>query len=120
MVKVPHAKGNVEKSYTPVMVTAVGFAAGVEGRTQLVVANAMNTSAIAAELLRENGYEAYSLKEGMKGWSLAWNTAKISFDDFQIIQVRRTGKGCLSYIIESNGAAVVVDASLSPDVYEQI
>ncbi len=86
----------------------------------VTVCAAGKTSATAAELLLESGYESYSLKEGMKGWSLAWNTAKMSFDDFQIIQVRRTGKGCLSYVIASNGEAVVVDASLSLDVYEQI
>jgi glyoxylase-like metal-dependent hydrolase (beta-lactamase superfamily II)/rhodanese-related sulfurtransferase len=77
------------------------------------------TSIIAAGLLKQQGFEVYSLKDGMKGWSLAWNTAKIPFADFEIIQFRRTGKGCLSYIITSGNEAVVVDASLSVEVYQQ-
>ena len=78
------------------------------------------TSLIAAELLQKQGYEAYSLKDGMKGWSLSWNTARISFDDFKIIQFRRTGKGCLSYIITSKEEAIIVDASLPIDAYRSL
>jgi glyoxylase-like metal-dependent hydrolase (beta-lactamase superfamily II)/rhodanese-related sulfurtransferase len=78
------------------------------------------TSLIAAEILQNQGYEAYSLKDGMKGWSLAWNQAILNFKDYQIIQLRRTGKGCLSYIIASDKEAIVVDASLSAEVYEKI
>ena len=50
------------------------------------------TSLIAAKQLNEQGFEAYSLQGGMKGWNLAWNKAKLSFPDFEIIQFRRTGK----------------------------
>ncbi|MBI1342466.1 MAG: MBL fold metallo-hydrolase [Terrimonas sp.] len=75
------------------------------------------TSLIAAGLLNEQGFEAYSLKGGMKGWSLSWNTAKLSFTEFELIQFRRTGKGCLSYLIVSNGEAIIVDASLPIEAY---
>ena len=78
------------------------------------------TSMIAAGLLRNEGFEAYSLQGGMKGWSLAWNTAKLSFPGFEIIQCRRTGKGCLSYIIVSNKEAIIVDASLPVEIYLEI
>ena len=78
------------------------------------------TSQIAASELRKKGIEAYSLEDGMKGWSLAWNTASLSFQDFQVIQLRRTGKGCLSYIISSDQEAIVVDASLPVEIYEQL
>ncbi len=79
-----------------------------------------NISRIAAGILQKKGYNAYSLESGMKSWSLAWNTAKLSFTDFDIIQVRRTGKGCLSYIISSCSEAIVVDASLPVEIYEKI
>ena len=78
------------------------------------------TSAIAAGLLQKQGFEAYSLQGGMKNWSLSWNTAKISFPGFEIIQFRRTGKGCLSYMVVANREAIVVDASLSIEAYQEI
>ncbi len=77
------------------------------------------TSLIAAEQLSEQGFEAYSLQGGMKAWSLAWNTAKLSFPDFEIIQFRRTGKGCLSYLVASKNEAVIIDASLPLEAYEE-
>jgi len=77
------------------------------------------TSLIAAELLKEQGFEAYSLQGGMKEWSLSWNTAKLSFPDFEIIQFRRTGKGCLSYLVASNNEAIIIDASLPVEVYQE-
>lgn len=86
----------------------------------VVVCAGGKTSSIGAEMLQNKGFEAYSLEGGMKGWSLSWNTARISFPNFEIIQLRRTGKGCLSYIVVSNNEAVIVDASLPVEVYEQI
>jgi glyoxylase-like metal-dependent hydrolase (beta-lactamase superfamily II)/rhodanese-related sulfurtransferase len=84
----------------------------------VTVCAAGKTSQIAASELRKKGVEAYSLENGMKGWSLAWNKAILNFEGYQIIQLRRTGKGCLSYIISSEGRAIIVDASLPLEVYE--
>ena len=85
----------------------------------VTVCAAGRTSLIAADVLRERGIDAISLTGGMRAWSLAWNTAELPSpgSDALVIQVRRTGKGCLSYIIGSAGQAVVIDASLDPDVY---
>ena len=78
------------------------------------------TSLMAAQMLAEKGYDAYSLSQGMKGWSLAWNIAYQQFDGFEVWQVRRTGKGCLSYIIASANEAIIIDASLPLEVYTQL
>lgn len=86
----------------------------------VVICAGGKTSLIGAEILQNEGYDTYSLENGMKDWSLSWNTAKITFPNFEIIQLRRTGKGCLSYILISNNEAIIVDASLSIEVYEQI
>jgi glyoxylase-like metal-dependent hydrolase (beta-lactamase superfamily II)/rhodanese-related sulfurtransferase len=75
------------------------------------------TSLKAAEILKQKGYDAYSLEGGMKAWNFAWNSAEIVFPNVRIIQVRRSSKGCLSYIIGSQGEAIVIDASLDPQVY---
>src|SRR5260370_5357837 len=55
----------------------------------------------------------------MKAWSLAWNAAEVPVpaNDVRVIQVRRTGKGCLSYLIDAGEEAMVIDASLDPQVY---
>jgi glyoxylase-like metal-dependent hydrolase (beta-lactamase superfamily II) len=93
-----------------------------EGQTVVTVCAAGNTSAVAAEQLRDRGLEAYTLEGGMKAWSMAWNTAEVSVAGTEalVIQVRRTGKGCLSYLVGSGGEAVVIDASLDPEVYVEL
>ena len=96
--------------------------AGAEfpGNTPVVtVCAAGKTSLIAAQQLQTRGIEALSLEGGMMAWSLAWNIAEISLpgSQFRVIQVRRTGKGCLSYLIGIGNTAVVIDASLDPQVY---
>ncbi len=78
------------------------------------------TAAIATDLLRANGVEALTLDGGMRAWSLAWNVAEATVSGFKVVQVRRTGKGCLSYIVESQSEAVVIDAALDPDVYVRL
>ena len=83
----------------------------------VAVCNRGNTSLLAMRLLREKGYEAFSLAGGMKAWSLAWNTAEIAAGPATLLQFRRTGKGCLSYLVASGNEAVLVDPSLEPEVY---
>jgi glyoxylase-like metal-dependent hydrolase (beta-lactamase superfamily II)/rhodanese-related sulfurtransferase len=85
----------------------------------VTVCNVGKTSAIAAEQLRTRGFQARSLAGGMKAWSLAWNSAEVPVpgSGTRVIQVRRTGKGCLSYVIISGGEAAVIDAALDPEVY---
>jgi glyoxylase-like metal-dependent hydrolase (beta-lactamase superfamily II)/rhodanese-related sulfurtransferase len=85
----------------------------------VTVCAAGKTSLIAAELLEARGIRAYSLEGGMKAWSLAWNTAEVPVpaNDVRVIQVRRTGKGCLSYLIGTKEEASVIDASLDSQVY---
>ncbi len=92
-----------------------------ENSTVVTVCAAGRTSGIAANELRKKGIDAYSLDGGMEAWSMAWNAAEIKLqNDIELIQVRRTGKGCLSYIIASKGLALVIDPSLDIEVYESI
>jgi glyoxylase-like metal-dependent hydrolase (beta-lactamase superfamily II) len=85
----------------------------------VTVCAAGNTSQIAASLLQAQGIQVFSLEGGMKAWSLAWNVAEVPVtgDSVRVLQVRRTGKGCLSYIIGAKDEAFVIDASLDPQVY---
>jgi len=91
-------------------------------RPVVTVCNGGRVSQIAADVLAKRGFDARSLTGGMKVWSLAWNAAEVPLSDtsVRVIQVRRTGKGCLSYIAASAGEAVVIDPSVSPDVYLEL
>lgn len=94
-------------------------------RPVVAVCNMGQTSQIAANLLRRRGVEAMSLKGGMRAWSLAWNTAEIEGHERHerhttLVQVRRTGKGCLSYLVGSQGKAVVIDPSLDAETYAEM
>src|SRR5947199_5881819 len=92
------------------------------GGRVVTVCAAGKTSMLAAERLRARGLDGVSLEGGMRAWSLAWNTAECPCrgSAARIVQLRRTGKGCLSYLIGSNGDAVVIDASLDPQVYRRV
>ena len=92
------------------------------GDRVVTVCAAGKTSLLAAERLRARGVDAVSLEGGMRAWSLAWNTAEVPCPGTtaRIVQLRRTGKGCLSYLIGSHGDAVVIDASLDRQVYRRV
>lgn len=84
----------------------------------VTVCTAGNASLTAAKKLREKDIEVYSLKGGMMAWNFAWSTDELLLPNgLSIVQVRRMGKGCLSYIVGSEEEAIVVDASLDPLVY---
>jgi len=92
------------------------------GQPVVTVCGAGRVSVTAADMLAARGLDARSLAGGMKAWSLAWNTADVPLADtsIRIVQVRRTGKGCLSYVVGSKGDAAVIDPSLPPDVYRDL
>ena len=92
-----------------------------DGAPVVTVCGAGKTSREAARQLRMRGVDAYSLTDGLRAWTFAWNTATIRFPgaNATVVQVRRTGKGCLSYLVGSGDEALVIDPSLSPEVYEQ-
>jgi glyoxylase-like metal-dependent hydrolase (beta-lactamase superfamily II)/rhodanese-related sulfurtransferase len=85
----------------------------------VTVCNSGYTSQIASKQLQGRGIEARSLEGGMQAWSLSWNIADLPLpsSSAEVIQIRRVGKGCLSYLIGSQGEATVIDAALQPDTY---
>jgi glyoxylase-like metal-dependent hydrolase (beta-lactamase superfamily II) len=91
-------------------------------RPVVTICNAGKVSQAAADVLAQRGFDARSLAGGMNAWSLAWNTATVPLRDrsAEVMQVRRTGKGCLSYIVSSSGEAAVIDPSVEPEVYVDI
>lgn len=89
-----------------------------ENKTVVTVCAAGRTSLIASEALRKKGIKAYSLQGGMKAWNYAWSTAGVKLPNgVEVIQIRRAAKGILSYIVASANEAIVIDASLDPEIY---
>ncbi|MFN3336770.1 MAG: MBL fold metallo-hydrolase [Thermomicrobium sp.] len=87
----------------------------------VVVCAAGRTSAFIAQELQRRGIRAASLAGGMRAWSLAWDVATLPIKSTgQVLQVRRLGKGCLSYLVVDNGEALIIDPSLQPEVYLQL
>jgi glyoxylase-like metal-dependent hydrolase (beta-lactamase superfamily II) len=88
-------------------------------RPVVVVCRAGVVARDAALQLAEHGLEASYLTGGMQAWSQAWNHAVVNVarPEVAVIQVRRTGKGCLSYLVGSRGEAAVIDPSTDAAVY---
>jgi len=104
------------KAHDPHALEAVDLPADIPIVT---VCGAGKMSQVAAEQLDARGLHACSLLGGMQAWSLAWNTAEVPVpgSTARVVQVRRTGKGCLSYLIGADGEAAVIDAAVAPEVY---
>ncbi|MFI8495876.1 MBL fold metallo-hydrolase [Peribacillus butanolivorans] len=79
----------------------------------LVVCAKEGSSIMVAEMLSEAGLDVSYLKGGMKAWSEHLEPVKIGDlnNGGEIYQFVRLGKGCLSYMIISNGEAAVIDST---------
>jgi glyoxylase-like metal-dependent hydrolase (beta-lactamase superfamily II) len=100
---------------------------GVEGimdkipsdKEVLVVCAKEGSSIMVAEMLSEEGLTVSYLKGGMKAWSEHLEPVKVGDlkDGGEIYQFVRIGKGCLSYMVVSNGDAAIIDATRMTDIY---
>ncbi|MCY7778466.1 MBL fold metallo-hydrolase [Bacillus haynesii] len=86
----------------------------------IVVCAKQGSSEMVAHHLVDAGFErVLVLKGGMKAWSEFLHPVKIG--DLKaggsIYQFVRMGKGCLSYFIENDGEAIVVDPARTVDAY---
>ena len=80
-------------------------------RPILAVCAKGDTSEYVAQGLRHLGYASANLKGGMKAWGEHYATrALVQGQDLAIYQVNRPARGCLSYVIASEGKAIVIDA----------
>lgn len=85
----------------------------------LVVCAKEGSSVMVAEMLAEHGRNVAYLKGGMKAWSEHLVPLKIGSlaDGGTLYQFVRIGKGCLSYMVVSNGEAALFDATRMTEVY---
>ncbi|MRG85743.1 MBL fold metallo-hydrolase [Salinibacillus xinjiangensis] len=88
----------------------------------IVVCAKGGSSEMVADLMVEAGFtNVYNLEGGMKAWSEHLEPVKVG--DLNgggaLYQFVRLGKGCLSYFIESNGEAAIIDTARMLEPYEQ-
>lgn len=79
------------------------------------------SSQFVAEQIAEEGYDnVYSIEGGMKAYSEHLEPIKIGdVTGGSLYQFVRIGKGCLSYIIESNGEAAIIDTNRMIEQYDE-
>ncbi|MED4206457.1 MBL fold metallo-hydrolase [Neobacillus mesonae] len=100
---------------------------GVEGildqiptdKEVLVVCAKEGSSVMVADMLSEAGLTISYLEGGMKAWSEYLEPVKVGDlnDGGEIYQFVRIGKGCLSYMVVSNGEAALIDATRMTETY---
>lgn len=87
-------------------------------RDVVVVCAHGGASEYVAAILRKNGVRALNLTDGMDGWGrLHIVRPVVERPSFAIYQFDRVARGCLSYVLISNGQAVVIDPSYYTDEY---
>ena len=87
-----------------------------------VVCGHGNSSKKATAFLRERGYEAYSVIGGMAAWETVYVARHLSPTPSlsHVVQLDRVGKGALSYVLVSDGDALVVDPGRHIERYDAL
>ncbi|WP_282137707.1 MBL fold metallo-hydrolase [Rossellomorea aquimaris] len=85
----------------------------------LVVCAKEGSSIMVADMLSDEGKEVSYLEGGMKAWSEHLEPIKVGelTNGGELYQFVRLGKGCLSYMVVSNGEAAIVDATRMTDIF---
>jgi glyoxylase-like metal-dependent hydrolase (beta-lactamase superfamily II) len=94
-----------------------------QGREVVVLCAHGGSSRMVAGLLREAGIASSNVRGGMIAYGAYLEPVRVpqradEADRFEIWQVNRRGKGCLSYVVRAGADAVVVDASRHVAWYE--
>src|SRR5438309_4916216 len=81
-----------------------------------------NSSRQATLFLRAQGFDAYSVTGGMAAWETVYLPRVLTPTPSvqQIVQFDRVGKGALSYVLVSDGDALVVDPGRHVDRYDEL
>ncbi|QCR32464.1 MBL fold metallo-hydrolase [Lysinibacillus sp. SGAir0095] len=85
----------------------------------LVVCAKEGSSLMVAEMISETGRDVFYLEGGMKSWSSYLEPIKVGdlTGGGELYQFVRLGKGCLSYMVISEGEAAIIDAVRFKEVF---
>ncbi|HET8990666.1 MAG TPA: rhodanese-like domain-containing protein [Acidimicrobiales bacterium] len=90
------------------------------GREVVTVCALGSRATAGAAMLEAAGRPALVLEGGMAAWSSTYDEVEGGFAGATVIQVRRRGKGCLSYVVGAGERCVVIDPSLATSRYQAI
>lgn len=114
----------VERPYWDVLGSPELLAPGIpEDATAVVVCAHGNTSAMIADELRGIGVAAVNLQGGMLLWGQSHVAREVPGmpEGAYLVQLERLGKGCLSYVVGTEGGpALVVDPSRFDHAYREV
>jgi glyoxylase-like metal-dependent hydrolase (beta-lactamase superfamily II)/rhodanese-related sulfurtransferase len=80
-----------------------------------------DTSEFVRQALERLGYSSANLKGGMKAWGEYYSTGVVvETPELAIYQVWRPARGCLSYVVASNGKALVIDPLRHLHPYQEL
>ena len=101
-----------------VLADPAAVAAGLSGPVVVVCGRGISAQGAAAAL-RDEGVDASVLEGGMRGWLGALTHARLDLGipGLEVMQIRRPGRGCLSYLLAADGEALVVDPAPDADFY---
>jgi glyoxylase-like metal-dependent hydrolase (beta-lactamase superfamily II)/rhodanese-related sulfurtransferase len=93
------------------------------GRDVAVVCAKGGSSAFVASVLAQHGIRARNLQGGMIAWGdlhVITRVASPHASSLSLFQINRVGKRCLSYLIVSDGEALVIDPARHIDWYTSL
>jgi glyoxylase-like metal-dependent hydrolase (beta-lactamase superfamily II) len=93
-----------------------------KGRDVVVLCAQGGSSEMVAGMLREAGIPSANIRGGMIAYGVYLEPVRVPLEAaaaarYEIWQVNRRGKGCLSYVVVSGGEAAVVDPSRHVEWY---
>jgi len=69
-----------------------------------------DTSEFVAQAMQRLGFDAYNLEGGTKAWGDFYDVRTVEESaDLSVYQIVRPARGCLSYVVVSEGKGVVID-----------
>ncbi len=89
-------------------------------RDVVVICGAGSRARRGAEILAEHGRTSRVMEGGMGAWASTYDTVSEEIAGALVTQVRRRGKGCLSYVVIAGDGAAVIDPSLDVSIYEEV
>ncbi|MGH9019853.1 MAG: MBL fold metallo-hydrolase [Acidimicrobiales bacterium] len=73
-----------------------------------------------AQILSRHGVASDVVDGGMNAWASTYDLVDASLGGAVVVQVRRRGKGCLSYVVGAGDRCVVIDPSLEVERYRRV